>query len=519
MNHSIQVLLVNPRMTSLKSTRLPLSLLALAAVLENRYHFQIIDGNTDADPVNRILAQLAKRPDSLLACTVMPGPQVATAIAASRAVRSAFPRVPILWGGYFPTLYPDSALNCSYVDYVARGQGEHTLLELLAGLPDAGDPVARDSMYVSSCKDPSAIASVNGLSWKLDGRIMHNPDRGFINPDTLPMFPYHRLDDVEQYLRPSFLGSRTGVHQVSIGCRFRCSFCGVASMFNGNTCIPAADRLERDLLALRRYGFNAMQYYDNNFFDREEYTLPLLEVMAKYPTPWWCYARADALATASDQTWRLINASQLRMVYIGAEAADDRALRRMKKGTRVEHTFEVARRCRNYGVIPEFSFVLGGPESSDPAADIENHFRFIKKLKQIHPECEVILYFYTPTPQRDIRFKKSDTHIPVMPMAGLEDSGLPATPEEWTEKRWLDFVCHQDAPWLTPKLRLRVRDFSKVLYCRFPTVQDYSTPAWGKQLLKGLARWRYATGRYSNSYELDLARRWIRLREPQREGL
>src|SRR3990172_1149955 len=518
MNQSMQVLLVNPRMTSLQGARLPLSLLALAAVLENRHHFQIIDGNIVADPVNRVLAQLERQPDSLLACTVMPGPQVATAIEISSSVRNAFPRVPILWGVYFPSLYPDAALNCPYVDYVARGQGEYTLLELLAGLPESGKPETGDGVYASSCKDHSAITTVKGLSWKLEGKVIHNPDRGFINPDTSPAFPYHRLDAVEPYLRPSFLGSRTGVHQVSIGCRFRCSFCGVASMFNGETRIPAADRLERDLLVLRRCGFNAMQYYDNNFFDREEYTLPLLEVMSKYPTPWWCYGRADALATASDQTWQLINKSQLRMVYIGAEAADDNALRRMKKGTRVEHTFEVARRCRNYGVIPEFSFVLGAPDSSDPAADIENHFRFIKKLKQIHPECEVILYFYTPTPQRDLRDKKSDTHIPVMPMARLEGSGLPGTPDEWTEKRWLDFVCHQDAPWLTPKLRQRVRDFSKVLYCRFPTVQDYSTPAWGKQLLKGLARWRYATGRYSNSYELDLARRWIRLREPQPGG-
>ena len=108
----------------------------------------------------------------------------------------------------------------------------------------------------------------------------------------------------------------------------------------------------------------------------------------------------------------------------------------------------------------------------DPEQDIEKNFRFVKHLKSIHPECEIILYFYTPTPQRDPRIKKADSQIPVMPLRGLENSVLPTTPEEWTEQRWVDFVCHQDAPWLSPKLRQRVRDFSKVLYCRFPTVQD-----------------------------------------------
>ena len=75
----------------------------------------------------------------------MPGPQVAPAIEISAAIRAAFPSVPIVWGGYFPTLYPDSAINAPYVDYLVRGQGEATLLDLLARLPDAGAPSATDS--------------------------------------------------------------------------------------------------------------------------------------------------------------------------------------------------------------------------------------------------------------------------------------------------------------------------------------------------------------------------------------
>ena len=68
-------------------------------------------------------------------------------------------------------------------------------------------------------------------------------------------------------------------------------------------------------------------------------------------------------------------------------------------------------------------------------------------------------------------------------------------------------------------MRQRVQDFAKVLACRFPTVQDYSTPAWRKSLLRGLASWRYATRRYGNPWELDAVRRWTPLREPQRESL
>ena len=132
------------------------------------------------------------------------------------------------------------------------------------------------------------------------------------------------------------------------------------------------------------------------------------------------------------------------------------------------------------------------------------------------------LYFYSPTPQRDPAWTERDrsgARIPVLRTYGPEGPALPTTPEEWTQTQWIDYVCHQDAPWLTPALRQRVKDFSKVLYCRFPTVQDYTTPRWGKAFIRRLAGWRYATSRYGKPWELDLARRVIRLREPQRESI
>ena len=89
------------------------------------------------------------------------------------------------------------------------------------------------------------------------------------------------------------------------------------------------------------------------------------------------------------------------MAYIGAEAGSNEALRRLHKGTRVEHTLEVAARLRENGVTPEFSFVLGGPD--DPESDVEATLAFVRRLKHVHPTCEVILYFHSPTPQRDPR--------------------------------------------------------------------------------------------------------------------
>jgi len=128
------ILLFNPRATKPRNRRLPLSVLALAAVLEGREEYGIVDGNVDDDPISTILRLIDQHHVELLGVTVMPGPQMAAAMEASREVRSRRPHVIIVWGGYFPSTFPDAALNAKYVDYVVRGQGEDTLIELIEAL-------------------------------------------------------------------------------------------------------------------------------------------------------------------------------------------------------------------------------------------------------------------------------------------------------------------------------------------------------------------------------------------------
>ena len=129
---------------------------------------------------------------------------------------SRFPHLPIVWGGYFATNYTAAVLNADYVDYAVRGQGEQTFLDLLEAIRGRRD-----------------FKSINGLSYKdSDGIVRQNPERPMRSPDDFPWYPYHRIP-AEKYLLPTFLGRRTAVHQASIGCPFRCNFCGVVN-FSGS---------------------------------------------------------------------------------------------------------------------------------------------------------------------------------------------------------------------------------------------------------------------------------------------
>ena len=95
------IILFNPRATRPRNCRLPLSVLALAAVLEGREEYSIVDGNIDGDPIAAILRLIDENRVELLAVTCMPGPQMAAAVEASREIRRVRPDVPIVWGGYF----------------------------------------------------------------------------------------------------------------------------------------------------------------------------------------------------------------------------------------------------------------------------------------------------------------------------------------------------------------------------------------------------------------------------------
>jgi radical SAM superfamily enzyme YgiQ (UPF0313 family) len=290
-------------------------------------------------------------------------------------------------------------------------------------------------------------------------------------------------------------------------------------MFRGKTALPPAARLDQDLHYLSSHlGVDSVQFFDHNFFDREQDTAPLLEVLAKHQLPWWCFARSDALLNLSEQSWALVRKSRLRMAYIGAESPSDWLLHDVRKGTSTDQTLEAVEKCRSNGVIPELSFMLAPPH--DPEGETEKTFDFIRHIKRIHPKTEIMLYIYAPLPPAP-GAKNPQVERAVSNLRDSDGAPLvfPTTADGWAETHWLSYWCHTDVPWLTPRMRARIRDFTTVLGCRFPTITDVRSPYWGKSALRALASWRYRFQRYESPWELDLSKKFIRLWDPRVTGL
>ena len=492
------IILVNPRATRPPNRRFPLSVMAIGAALPEAASWTIVDGNRpDIDAYATIVELVGRHagtsdPVHAIAMTVMPGPQLAAAVPLAQRLKQRFPQVPMIWGGNFPSLYPTPVLKAPYVDWVVRGQGEQTFVELLDLIEHGGD-----------------ARTISGLAF-LDGdEPWIGPERIWTGPDELPSPPYHKID-VADYLRPSFLGSRSGVYQSSIGCPYSCKFCGVISVFGSREKVEAPERTERNLAYLARtHGMNAVHFYDNNFFLGEGRAVEIAERITSLGLSWWCESRVDAMLRFSDRTWRLLARSGLRMVFFGAESGSDEVLEKMSKRLTTAEIVEVAERTKEHGIIPEFSFVFGDPD--EPEREVERTLSFIRHLKEVNPACEIITYFYTPTPQR------RGTYGNVDPL-----SGTPTVLEDWTTPEWMGWMTHEDprVPWMTPGLKERVAGFKLVLESRFPSVHDRRTRRWGQRVARVLARWRWRDERYEHPRLLRAVRRLARVpvSDPQAYG-
>jgi radical SAM superfamily enzyme YgiQ (UPF0313 family) len=328
------------------------------------------------------------------------------------------------------------------------------------------------------------------------------------SPDDFPWYPYHRIP-AEKYLLPTFLGRRTAVHQASIGCPFRCNFCGVVNFSGSREKMESPARTEAMLRHLAQtYGVDAIQFYDNNFFLREEHTRELVDRMAPLNMRWWCEGRTDIMMKYSDATFAAIRRAGCAMIFFGAESGSNENLKEMNKDLCAEDTLALASRIRRFGIIPEFSIIFGNPK--DPEGDTRECIRFIRQLKRLNPDSEIIVEHYTPVPQRARMY------------GDIKDTfEFPTTPDEWATESWQRFATQKDpqTPWLRPRTKQLIDNFELVVSSRWPTVQDIRLPNWGRLALKALSSWRYRLGVYAAPLELKWAQQFIDLRKPKAESL
>src|SRR5205085_6754929 len=237
---------------------------------------RIFDARIDREAVSKVMAEA---PDAAcVGLTVFSGPPIASALKLSRELKSRFRDLPVIWGGWHPSILPEQCVASGAVDAVVIGQGEGAFSELLEVIDNRAQ-----------------WTSIPGLCVPCSGKAQRTAARTLAKMDGFPPARYELLD-VEAYFRHK--GKRQLDYSSSRGCPYKCTFCADPMVYRSKwTGLPAA-RIIDELQALyAQYHMREVFFLDDDLFASLKRIQELTDafVAAHIPFTWKGTARADEL--------------------------------------------------------------------------------------------------------------------------------------------------------------------------------------------------------------------------------
>lgn len=447
---------------------LPLQFLALASVIDRtRYDVHIIDARIEKNvthahqKVRELLPHAA-----CIGISVITGTPIKDAVVVSSIIKSIAPNVPIVWGGWHPSIYPQQCIEEGGADFCVIGQGEITFLELL-------DAIESDNGY----------KSIEGLVYKKNGDCIQNKERKFIDINSFPAYDYDLLP-LETYFQ--LKGRRQLDFYSSQGCPYRCAFCADPFVYNRRWSGLKGSRMLFDVFdAVRKYNIDDVVFQDENFFANRKRVLDFCEGFRQHNMTfsWSATSRADQIAPLDDEMLALISQAGLRKVMIGAESGSQEILELVKKDTLVEEAIISAEKLARHGIGAAFGFIVGFPEERfDQTLQTLNT---IKEIKRINSEFEFNIFFFTPYPGTELfnYIVGKGYHVP-------------QTLSEWSD---IDFILYSGY-WVKKKEQEYVERFK--FYTKLGTENRYAR-GWTRPMQK-LAAARIARDYYHFPIEKEL---------------
>ena len=462
----LKIVLYNPRAVFFT---MPLALLAIGSELDpNLFEVVTIDGRLEADAESAVLAQLE---DALcLGVTVLTGAPISDALRISRAAKRARPQLPVVWGGWHPSMFSRECLLEPAVDVTVRGQGELTFLEIVQRLA-AG----------------RSLEGCAGCTVRLaDGTILENPSRPLAPLDQFRAHDYH-LIDVERYF--ALKGKRQLDYISSQGCNFRCAFCSDPFVYGRKWVGLEPVRMAMRLKELwDQYHFDDVNFQDETFFTRRDRVQALVDriIESGMNITWAATMRADQGVRLPDELWARCKKSGLRRLLVGVESGTNEMLKRIRKDTKIEQVFDTAHKMLAHDIAGHFPFIVGFPDETE--ASIAATLDCAKRLRSLSPDFLTPIYYFKPYPGSEL--------VTEAVARGFE---LPRTLEAWSQ---FDYVAGSPGPWVsaeTFQLIERFKFFHELAWKRMSR---------GKRLLQQLARLRCRRDEYRWPVEMLLTR-WV----------
>jgi hopanoid biosynthesis associated radical SAM protein HpnJ len=277
----------------------------------------------------------------------------------AEAIKAQRPETKIGFVGAHTAVLPTETLKASpVIDWVGRKEFDFTCKEV--------------------CED-RPLEGIAGLSFKKDGKIIHNPERELIhNMDVLPWVAdvYKRDLEIEKYFIGYLLHPYISMY-TGRGCPAQCTFCLWPQTIGGHKYrVRTADNVAAEMAYMKKLFPQVREF----FFDDDTFTanLPRAREIAKKLAPLGVHWSCNSRANLDYDTIKFFKDCGLRLFLVGYESGNDETLKRIKKGVTTDEMRRFTKACHKAGVVIHGTFILGLPVETRET--IEQTMQFAQEL-------------------------------------------------------------------------------------------------------------------------------------------
>ena len=258
-------------------------------------------------------------------------------------LKQKFTSSTIVAGGIHPTLWQEKCFEeCDGIDYIVKGEGEHTMRELVNSL--LSDEIPLD---------------IPGLVFRHNGELIKTPDRPVVEEiDSLP-FPAHQLAPPEFYLpSPTFYNSLPHANIIGArGCPYKCTFCHTDRHTRMRSAKNIVDEIEWLVV---NQGVRDIAFWDDTFTLSQTRALEFCDeiLKRKLKVDWAINARVDRVS--EELLIKMKEAGCWRILY-GIESGVQKNLDALRKETTLEQIRYAINLTSKLGMEAYGTFMFGIP--------------------------------------------------------------------------------------------------------------------------------------------------------------
>jgi len=288
-------------------------------------------------------------------------------------VKSLNNNTPVVAGGPHPSVKSEETLRIAYfVDFVVRGEGEISFLELVKAVEKKG-----------------SYNDIKGLSFRTNGRIHHNPAVEFIRD--LDRLPYPARDLLLN--KDSYTSEDMGLVMSGRGCPFECTFCSSAGVWGRHTRFRSIENVIDEMQQVQSiYGTVQFSFKDDIFTINTKRVREFCRLLKdrKLNVKWDCNARVNLI---DESMLAEIKSAGCNGIKIGIESGSDRILKNvMKKKITVAQIKHAAELIHKAGIHWTGYFMMGLPTETE-----QEMLQTLELMRLIKPDF-ASLSVYEPLP-------------------------------------------------------------------------------------------------------------------------